>query len=159
MGEDEFRKAMAGVCSPVTIVTTTADQAPHGATVSAIASLSLDPPMISVALNNRSRLLHTIQSAGRFGVNVLSDRQQDLATRFADSTADRFRETAWEFDHGLPRLQGSANWIACELANTVPGGDHVLLLGHVVRASYTSASPLIYAQRTFGTHSGLASSP
>lgn len=148
---------MAGVCSPVTVVTTTTDeQLPHGTTVSAFASLSLDPPMISVALDKRSGLLQVIRQVGRFGVNVLSDGQQDLAARFAQSGVDRFAGTAWEFEHGLPRLAGAGTWIVCDLADATAGGDHMLLLGNVRYATRTTKAPLVYAQRTFGTHSALA---
>ncbi len=75
----QFRDLMAGVCAPVTVVTTTIDGTPHGATVSSFSSLSLDPPLISVALNRNSALLAGIRSAGRFGVNLLGLAQDELA--------------------------------------------------------------------------------
>lgn len=70
INEQAFRDLMAGVCAPVTIVTTH-DDGPHGATVSAFASLSLRPPMVTVALDRASGVLARILATGRFGVNVL----------------------------------------------------------------------------------------
>ena len=90
-----FRDLMAGVCAPVTVVTTLADGAPFGATVSSFASLSLDPPLVSVAFDRGSTLLRQIQSTGRFGVNILGQAQDDLAVTFARRGADRFGVADW----------------------------------------------------------------
>jgi flavin reductase (DIM6/NTAB) family NADH-FMN oxidoreductase RutF len=157
--DQEFRDLMAGVCAPVTIVTALRGSQPHGATVSAVAALSLDPPMITVALDRRSGLLACISRAGRFGVNVLAQGQDDLARTFASRDADRFGTAEWYLDHGLPRLAAAASWIACELDRAVEGGDHMLLLGQVTRASRTDSAPLVYSHRVFGTHSGFAARP
>ena len=68
--DQEFRDLMAGVCAPVTVITTADDDGPHGATVSSLASLSLRPALLSIALDTRSSLLARILTTGRFGVNV-----------------------------------------------------------------------------------------
>ncbi|MEI5099397.1 flavin reductase family protein [Streptomyces sp. PmtG] len=125
--EQGFRELMAGVCAPVTVVTATADRTPHGATVSAFASLSLRPPMVSVALDRESGLLARVLATGRFGVNVLGARQEALALRFARRSADRFTGLRWEYDHGLPRLPEAPGWLVCELTSRAEGGDHLLL--------------------------------
>jgi flavin reductase (DIM6/NTAB) family NADH-FMN oxidoreductase RutF len=152
VSSEAFRGAMAAVCAPVTVVTTLVGDEPYGSTVSAFASLSLDPPMVSVALDGRSRLLDAIRRSGAFGVNVLHHDQPDLARRFATPGVERFADLAWERDGGVPRLDAAAAWIACTLAGAVPGGDHTLLLGAVTRAAHTDLPPLTYARRTFGTH-------
>lgn len=149
----QARELMAGVCCPVTIVTTTDADGPHGATVSSFAGLSLDPALITVAFDRKSMLLQRILDAGRFGVNVLGHGQDQLALLFARRGADRFTGTAWYYDTGLPRIDGAAGWAACELHNTIDGGDHLLLFGLVTRTHHTQLPPLVYAHRTFGTHS------
>lgn len=155
-----FRDLMATVCAPVTIVTTRdAEGTPHGATVSSFTSLSLRPPLISVAFDRASRLLGLIRTAGRFGVNLLGQDQDDLAVRFATRGADRFADTAWHLDHALPRLRDAAGWVVCELHQTIEAGDHLLLFGLVTAASRTELAPLVYAHRTFGTHSRFAQRP
>ncbi|MFJ6900687.1 flavin reductase family protein [Streptomyces hokutonensis] len=159
IGEQVFRDLMAGVCSPVTIVTAAADGVPHGTTVSAFASLSLRPPMITVALDRRSTVLSHITATRRLGVNILSQGQDDLARVFARRGIDRFAGADWAFDHGLPRLDAAPGWLACELTRTVAGGDHLLLLCTVDYAHSTSAAPLVYGHRTFGTHSAYADRP
>ncbi|MCR6485140.1 flavin reductase family protein [Amycolatopsis sp. OK19-0408] len=152
-----FRAVMAAVCAPVTIVTTAG---PHGATVSSFTSLSLDPPLVSVAFDRRSALLAEILDTGRFGVNLLGQGQDDLAVRFATRGADRFGgETAWFTDDGLPRLRDAAGWVACDLDRVVEAGDHLLLFGLVTALGRTELPPLVYAHRTFGTHSRYAERP
>jgi len=158
--QQQFRDLMAGVCSPVTVVTTTVDGAACGATVSSFASLSLDPPLVSVAFARESRLLGQIQDARRFGVNILGHDQDDLAVRFARHRADRFAVTSWFTEDGLPRLADAAGWMVCDLHRAVAAGDHLLLFG-LVRSASSRADrpPLVYAHRTFGTHSRFAERP
>lgn len=154
-----FRDVMSGVCAPVTVVSTADGGGPHGATVSSFASLSLDPPLISVAFDRRSRLLGTISDTGRFGVNLLGHGQDELAVLFSRRGADRFAGTWWHYDSDLPRLDGAAGWVVCELYETVHAGDHLLLFGLVTAVSRAELPPLVYAHRTFGTHSRFAERP
>src|ERR1700733_15879039 len=85
MRDQVFRDLMAAVCAPVTVVTTADEAGPHGATVSAFASLSLRPPLVTVALDRRSALLASILGTGRLGVNVLGAGDDEVALRFARS--------------------------------------------------------------------------
>lgn len=155
VGEQVFRDLMAAVCAQVTIVTA-AEGGPFGTTVSAFASLSLRPPMITVALDRTSHSLEPLLRTRRFGVNVLSQEQEDAARLFARRSANRFGAVDWHYDCGLPRLSGAPGWLACDLAQAVEGGDHMLLLGTVVHAEARTAPPLVYGHRVFGTHSGFA---
>ncbi|MFD0635863.1 flavin reductase family protein [Catenulispora yoronensis] len=148
-----FRDLLAGVCAPVTVITTVDGGRPFGATVSSFASLSLEPPLITIALDERSSLLPRLVGAGRFGVNLLGHGQQDLAMLFARPGVDRFAAADWHLDHGLPRLAGAAGWAVCTLRDAVPGGDHRLLIGLVTAGGRAELPPLVYAHRTFGTHS------
>ncbi|WP_328393335.1 flavin reductase family protein [Nocardia sp. NBC_00416] len=159
MSDQHFRDLMAGVCAPVTVVTTADAQGPHGATVSSLASLSLRPALISIALDHRSALLARIRDRGRFAVNVLASGQDQLATLFATRGADRFATTGWSLAEGLPRLDGVVGWAACDVWQTVEAGDHLLLIGSVTRAASTQEAPLVYGHRTFGTHSRFAARP
>ena len=158
MDAELFKAAMAGVTGPVTIVTTrTADGEAYGTTVSAMMSLSLDPPMVVVALGEGSSLLDHVRETGRIGVNVLAADQEDLAMAFARSGADKFADASWGWDHDLPRLDGVGVWIAGAVDELVTGGDHTLLLTRVEAAHVVDdALPLVYGKRAFGTHTGLS---
>ena len=158
--EQQFRDLMSGVCAPVTVVTTTVAGVPYGATVSSFTSLSLNPPLVSVAFDRGSSLLTRIQTAGRFGVNILGHAQDELAMVFARRGVDRFAVADWYIDAGLPRLSDAPSWMECDLHQTVEAGDHLLLFGLVRSASSRAdLAPLVYANRTFGTHSRFAERP
>lgn len=147
-----FRDAMAEVCSPVTVVTIVHEGVAYGTTVSAFASLSLDPPMVTVALDHRSDLLAKVRHSGRLGVNILGSGQDDLAVAFARKGVDKFAGVGWCLDHGLPRLDRSVVWLDCEVSAVAVGGDHVVILAGVRTVSVAPAAPLTYHRRRFGTH-------
>jgi len=151
----EFREVMSRVCTPVAVVTAFDGERPHGTTVSAFTSLSMTPPMVLVSLDRGSDLLAIIRETGTFGVNVLAHQQADVALQFARKGADKFDGVDWTADAGLPRLTGSSGWLACTSESLVDGGDHVIALGNVVATGHTSADPLTYHARIFGTHRAL----
>ena len=126
---------------------------PHGTTVSAFSSLSLEPPLIMVALDRGSDLLAIVRVARRFGVNLLSHLQDDLALRFAQKGREKFEGVPWRADRGVPHLVDASGWLACELHELVDGGDHEIAVGLVVAAEPIAGAPLVYHNRQFGTHS------
>ena len=144
-----FVDLMRGVCAPVTVVTaTTADGQPHGSTVSSFASLSLDPPLVSFALDRGSGLLTHLQPGDRVGVNILGAHQQELASQFARHSRGpglMFDGVTWLVRAGLPYLPESAGWTAGRVERHVDGGDHVLLRVEVEEAETTSTAPLVNA--------------
>lgn len=147
-----FREVMASVCTPVSVVTAMAADRPHGTTVSAFASLSMSPPMVLVSLDRGSDLLALIRGTGGFGLNVLATGQAALARSFAAKGTHKFDGVEWRHDGGVPRIEGVAGWLACQVEQFVEGGDHVVLLARVCGADTESALPLTYHVRSFGTH-------
>lgn len=150
--DTDFREAMAHVSAPVTVITTMVDGVPYGSTVSAFASLSVNPPMVLLALDNRGALVTHIRESKRIGVNVLSSAQGDLAVRFATrGLPDRFSGIDWSIDNGLPRIDGATAWLRCDQVTFEPGGDHTILLGTVTAAETSDVDSLTYYQRRFGS--------
>src|SRR3984957_15902539 len=98
-----FRAVMATVCTPVSVVTAMAGDRPHGSTVSAFASLSLNPPMVLVSLDLGSDLLRHIRGSRAFGLNVLHTGQAALAAAFARKGDDKFDGIRWVREDGIPR--------------------------------------------------------
>ncbi|MGR7025755.1 flavin reductase family protein [Geodermatophilus sp. URMC 62] len=151
-----FRDVMAAVCTPVSVVTAMADGLPHGTTISAFTSLSMEPPMVLVSLDRSSELLRTVRGSGRFGLNVLSSSQSTLALKFATKGGvGKFAGVRWDVEDGVPRLPGAASFLACDVTDLVEGGDHVIVLGLVHAADTVSGPPLTYHGRVFGTHAAL----
>jgi flavin reductase (DIM6/NTAB) family NADH-FMN oxidoreductase RutF len=159
MLERQFLDLMAGVCASVSVVTTTDGEGPHGVTVSSLASVSLRPPLISIALDRKSSMLTRIGQTGRFGVNVLDAAQDDVARLFASRAVNRFQGLSWQNADDLPRLDGVVGWAACDLWQSIEAGDHLILLGLVTYAASVPSPPLVYGHRIFGTHSRFETRP
>jgi flavin reductase (DIM6/NTAB) family NADH-FMN oxidoreductase RutF len=154
--QSAFREVMASVCTPVSVVTAMSGDLPHGTTVSAFASLSMNPPMVLVSLDLGSELLAAVRQAGHFGLNVLDSSQSALALTFArKGGAAKFAGVPWEVDGGAPRIPGASGFLACSVARLVPGGDHIIVLGDVLTARAAQGRPLTYLGRAFGTHTTL----
>jgi flavin reductase (DIM6/NTAB) family NADH-FMN oxidoreductase RutF len=151
MDPDAFREALAGVCTPVSVVTSLRDGHPHGTTVSAFCSLSLQPPMVLVSLARSSDLLAIVTESRVFAINVLNHGQQQLAINFARKGLDKFDGVQWRLDRGVPRLDGAATWLVCKLEQLHEGGDHLIAVGLVEHAESGPGNPLLYRRREFGT--------
>jgi 3-hydroxy-9,10-secoandrosta-1,3,5(10)-triene-9,17-dione monooxygenase reductase component len=137
---------MGSVPTAVTVITAPGDSGPLGATANAVVSLSVDPPLMLVALDRRSRTLGALQRAGRFGVNVLAAGQGDLALRFATKEPHpvKWDGIGWSDLGGIPALDGGALVMACELRDELDGGDHVILTGAVIELDERGEAPLVF---------------
>lgn len=157
VSDDDFRELMSLICGPVVVVTTLSRQVPAGTTISAFSSLSAEPRMVMLALDQTSRLLEKLRETERFGVNILGVGQEEWAKLFATKRDEKFTDVEWELCGGLPRLHGVAGWASCKTAQFVPGGDHTIVVGEIENESacYNGRTPLVYGRRTFGAHSGL----
>lgn len=144
-----FRRVMGLFPTGITVVTTTSqDEVPYGVTVSSFTSVSLDPLLILVCLDNRLRGLNDLQKVNRFAVNILSDDQEAVAIHYSTPGSDRTRGKYVEGVTGLPLIRDAMAAIECEVQESLPGGDHTILLGAVKSVSLhdevTSKRPLIY---------------
>lgn len=151
---DGFRDAMAGLASGVCVVTTTAGGVPAGLTTTAVMSLSLDPPLIAVGVARSSRTLAPLRDARRFAVHVLPHDREEVATIFASKAPDKFAGLAVRPGlGGVPVLTEDARHVVeCETWAEVDAGDHVLLVGRVVRVHSAGALPgraLVHFDRAF----------
>lgn len=137
---------MAGVPTPVTIVTAPGADAPAGATANAVASLSLDPPLMLVCLDHRSRTLGAVRAAGRFAVNVLSAAGEDHARAFASQAphAEKWDGVDATEEAGVPVLADAIVWVVCELRDLLDGGDHTIVTGRVIDLGRRPGEPLVF---------------
>lgn len=152
-----FRDAMAGVCTPVAVVTAMDGDRPHGSTVSAFSSLSADPPSVLVSLDRSSELLVHALRTGAFGLNILGSDQSALAGQFARKGRDKFSGVSWSIDHALPRIGQVAHWIAARVMDTAVVADHVVVFGQITAIESETIPPLTYHDRAFGTYAPLPS--
>lgn len=146
-----FRDALAQFASGVTVVSAVGtDGRDEGMTVSAFASLSLTPPLVLACIDLTATVLPHLRAASHFGVSVLAAGQQAISARFAEHGIDRFagvpRTRAPE---GVPLIDGAVAHLVCRRVAEHPGGDHVILVGEVLRAEAHGGEPLIYALRKY----------
>lgn len=143
-----LRSCLGQFATGVTVVSCTGPDGPHGATVNAFTAVSLDPPLVLVSLDRRSRACRHLVDAA-FTVNLLAEPQDDVALHFAGRPMPR--RPGWEpgVDGLAPRLRDSLAWIACAPWRHYDGGDHVLYLGEVCAFGQREAAPLVFHRGSF----------
>jgi len=151
--QDLFRAVLGRFATGVTVVTTRdADGTPHGMTVSAFSSLSLEPPLVLVCVANSATMAPLMASAEHFAVNVLSSTQEAVSRRFAGDVHDRFAGIGFHEGHnGAPVLDEVLAWLQCRIVARHPAGDHVIIIGEVEHADVGDGKPLLYYRGGYAT--------
>ena len=151
--QEVFRSVMARFATGVTVVTADADGEPLGFTCQSFVSLSLEPPLVALAPAKASTSWPRMVRAGSFCVNVLAEHQVDVCERFSRSGRDKFSGVAWRPapGTGLPVLEGTVAWVACQLELVHDAGDHELVIGRVLDLGTGLGAPLVFYDRRFGT--------
>jgi flavin reductase (DIM6/NTAB) family NADH-FMN oxidoreductase RutF len=143
-----FRAAMRKFPATVTIVTGARDGADHGMTVTAVTSVSMEPPSLVVCLNNKTLLHDMLLGEPAFAVNVLSHEQQSLSDAFGGKVdpLERFKLASWRrHESGMQLLDGAHAVVVCKRVAAVPYGTHTLFIGQVIQAELDrTTTPLIY---------------
>ena len=148
---EAFRDVIGHFATGVTVVTAADGDRRLGSTASAVASLSLEPPMLLVCLKRTSATGAAIGRARSFAVNILAEGQDDLARRFAGKDPDKFRDVATNAGHGPhPLLDGALAQLECRVTEQVVGGTHTVFLGEVDHATAQAGAPLAYFRGQFG---------
>ena len=140
----ELRDVMGRFATGVAVVTTKVGDELHGMTVNSLTSVSLDPPLLLVCLNSESRTAAAVRERGAFVVNLLSRRQEATSDRFAKSGADHFEGLDLQHVDGLPVIGRGLGHLICEVDRTVPGGDHLIVVGRVVACEARDDAPLVF---------------
>lgn len=156
----DFRLALAQFATGVTVVTV--QRAPgrvHGMTANSFTSVSLDPLLILVCVEERAKLLPLLRSKRQFGVSILKDSQRSISEFFAraDQPLDaeerlgvRYRWTS----SGIPLVEDTLCQLACTLVETHRAGDHMICVGEVEFAEIRSGEPLIFFRGEYRTIGG-----
>lgn len=153
---DALRHVMSAFIAGVTIVSTIWEGVAHAMTATAFSSVSLEPPLVLVCVSRKSRFHAAVLGAGRWAVSLLRSDQEQIARHFAN----RGRDLKTQFNQvahrpapasGAPLIDGAHAWLDCETLATYEGGDHTIVVGHVVRASREAPSgwPLAYYRGSY----------
>jgi flavin reductase (DIM6/NTAB) family NADH-FMN oxidoreductase RutF len=159
---DVFVAAMARALTGVWILATDSPEGRVALTVSAVSSVSADPPMVLACVNSRHRVRNAVLASGHFALSLLTDDQADLADVFAGRPAagmpHDFDRAEWRTDvTGAPLLVRAAAGFDCVLSSSVEAGTHTILIGSVVSALRATGSPLGYTDRAYARTTPLGS--
>jgi flavin reductase (DIM6/NTAB) family NADH-FMN oxidoreductase RutF len=139
MTQRQLRDVLGLFATGVTVVTAGSD-IPRGMTVNSFTSVSLQPPLVLICLNNESAIRRQILEEGVFAISMLSCEQESVARHFANKSRSRgeeeFRMVDWVRgpQTGAPLILGGLAWLECRLAAVYHGGDHSIFLGAVEQA-------------------------
>jgi 3-hydroxy-9,10-secoandrosta-1,3,5(10)-triene-9,17-dione monooxygenase reductase component len=141
-----FREVFGRFPTGVAVITSAGPSGAGGMTANALCSLSLDPLLALVCFENQARTLPIVREAGRFGVNVLSTEQEQLAGVFASKLpeAEKLDGVAHRFESGVPIIEGTLAWATCALQELIAGGDHTIAIGEVESMGLGSGEPLLW---------------
>lgn len=133
--KDFFRQVMGHFPTGVTVVTTSHLGVPAGLTVSSFVSLSLDPPLVLICVDNSSHTLEAFRESKAFAINFLRQDQSYLSRCFALPSQERFEHFCYVPYHtavtGSPVIDECLAFVDTRLEAEYPGGDHVIFIGRI----------------------------
>ena len=152
---DDFKGALGSWAAGVTVVSTKLDGQVYGITVSSFSSLSLDPLLVLVSIQNSNALAAMIPQSKVFAVSILADDQEAVSNAFSKSGREPGATLGedvptLDWHTGSPIVTGAVAHLDCHLESAIQGGDHTIMIGKVVGAAFdASKEPLIYFRRRY----------
>jgi len=150
VSQADFRRALGCFATGITVITLDSDNEVHGMTANAFASVSLDPMLVLVCVDQRARTHAHLHAKKRFGVNILAENQRPISEYYARParTHDRAaQEAEARFDrtaHGTPVLCGALAYLECRLHSAQDAGDHTIFIAEVEEVVVREGAPLLF---------------
>jgi len=145
------RKIMGAFATGVTVASTRIGDDTWGMTANGITSLSLDPPLVLLAVQKDAASHGKFKAGGCFALNILTTEQQDLSDRFAFKGPKDFSDLAFTTaETGAPILADSLGWVDCRVTQVLDGGDHDIFIGEILAGEVGSGEPLLYCNGKYG---------
>lgn len=150
---DLFRRACAQWATGIAVVTTTDNAGiPHGMTVNSFTSVSLEPPLVLICIDQRATILPNVSLGRALAINVLGEEQTELSSRFARKTEDRFENLDWaQSAAGSPVLGGCLALFECVVSDSIVAGDHHIVIAQVRSVEFREGRPLLYFNSGYET--------
>jgi len=139
-----LRRTLGKFATGVTVVTTLEGEQVHGLTVNAFMSVSLEPPLVLVSIERRTKLCRMLDEGRSYGVSVLRESQSGLSDHFAHRAGEGVPEPRFELIRDTPLVEGALAHFVAAVVRCYWGGDHTLFLGHVLYARYGEGTPLLF---------------
>ena len=147
---DELRRVFGAFPTGVTAVAALSAGVPVGLAANSFASVSLDPPLVSVCVARTSRRWPRLRQAARLGISVLGAHQEQASRQLAASGPDWFARLPWRASaDGAVLVEGASAWLDCSIYDEIAAGDHdvVLLRVHELDANPAVAPLVFHASR------------
>ena len=139
----EFRTALGRFATGVTVITTQQEERTHGMTANAFVSVSLDPPLVLVSVDNRSYMHGILPAAGRFGISVLTEDQEQLSNHFAGRAVPGL-DIRFVTRDRVPVVDRALAYFVVQVVDVHAAGDHTLYIGRVEYFEARDAKPLLF---------------
>jgi len=145
-----LRDALGRFATGVTVVTARGPDGPMGFTANSFASLSLDPALVLWSVARSSQRYGVFSSARHYAIHVLAEDQAGLAVQFSKATSAA-APPDWQWTpEGIPVLPRALARFDCVQHATHDGGDHLIIVGRVLRLAQEEGAPLVFAKGRFG---------
>ena len=148
LGDDPrvaLRRTLGMFATGVTVITTREGDQVHGMTANAFMSVSLEPPLVLISVDRRTRMCGLLHEGRTYGVSVLCESQSGLSDRFAGRASAAQAEPRFEVIHDTPLVDGALAHFVARISRSYWGGDHSLFLGAVEYARYKEdGQPLLF---------------
>lgn len=156
-----LRRCLGQYPTGVTVITAQNGEQRVGMAVNSFAAVSLDPPLVLWSIRRESRSAKDFIDAGHFAVNILAQDQMEVSRSFGVGDPERFERTAWTAGlHGAALIDGAIAHLECQTTTVHEGGDHLILIGRVLRYARFEGEPLLFSQGQYAvaqSHPSLAS--
>lgn len=154
--KEHFRRVMGQFATGVTVVTTRLGDEVHGLTANAVCSVSLEPLLVLVCVDQSADSRPLLEKSGVFAVNILGHNQESLSRLFAGPTEEKvgcleamgYRTAVT----GAPIIERCLAYLDCRVVAAYPGGDHTIFIGQVQEAEISEHGlPLIFFRGRYTT--------
>jgi flavin reductase (DIM6/NTAB) family NADH-FMN oxidoreductase RutF len=139
-----LRRTLGMFATGVTVVTTRRGGQVHGMTANAFMSVSLEPPLVLISVDRRTKMCGLLHAGRRYGVSVLCETQATLSERFAGRAGEDLPEPRFELVRDTPLVEGALAHFVARVERSYWGGDHSLFLGRVEYARHHKGTPLLF---------------
>ena len=137
-----LRRTLGMFATGVTVITSLKNEQVHGMTANAFMSVSLEPPLVLISVDRRTKMCALLHEGMHYGVSVLSESQAALSDRFAGRSAEA--EPRFLIVKDTPLVDGALAHFVARVERSYWGGDHSLFLGRVEYARQNSGTPLLF---------------
>jgi flavin reductase (DIM6/NTAB) family NADH-FMN oxidoreductase RutF len=147
LGDDPgvaLRRTLGMFATGVTVITTRVGDQVHGMTANAFMSVSLEPPLVLISVDRRTKMCALLHEGRTYGVSVLCETQSALSDRFAGRATPEDVEARFDIVHDTPLVEGALAHFVANINRSYWGGDHSLFLGRVEYARYGEGTPLLF---------------